>query len=56
MVATWFDNDPFSFDGKSKMEVKANLCLMTIDEEVCLNELDDFEILQNEYECLFKDF
>ena len=29
---------------------------MAIDDEVCLDELDDFDNLQNEYEYLFKDF
>ena len=52
MVATWSDSDPSSFDGKPKMEIKANLCLMVRDDEVCLDELDDFDTLQNECECL----
>ena len=51
MVATWSDSDHSSSDGKPKMEAKANLCLMVIDDEVCLDELDDFDNLQNEYEC-----
>ena len=29
---------------------------MAIDDEVCLDELDDFDKLQNEHECLFNDF
>ena len=55
MMATWSDNDPFSFESKPEMEIKDNLCLMTKDDEVCLDDLDDFDALQNEYECLFKD-
>ena len=35
------------------MEIKANLYLMAINNEVCIN---DFDKLQNEYECLFNDF
>ena len=38
------------------MEIKANLCLMAKDDEICLDELDDFDILQNEYEFFFNDF
>ena len=53
MVATWFDSDPSSSENEPKMEIKANLCLMKIDDEVCL---DDFDKLQNEYECMFNDF
>ena len=29
---------------------------MAKDNKVCLDELDDFDNLQNEYECLFKIF
>ena len=29
---------------------------MTIDDEVCIDDFDDFDKLQNEYECLFNDF
>ena len=53
MMATWSDSDHSSSNGEPKMEAKANLCLMIIDDEVCIDELDD---LQNEYECLFKDW
>ena len=49
MVATWSNNDIFSFDGVSK------ICLMAKDDEVCLDEHDDFDTLQNEHECLFND-
>ena len=38
------------------MEIKANLCLMAIEDEVCMDDFDDFNKLQNEYECLFNDF
>ena len=33
---------------KPKIQAKANLCLMTIDNEVCNDELDDYDILNNE--------
>ena len=50
MVATWSESE-------LKMDIKANLCLMAIDDdEVCIDDLDDFDRLQNEYECLFKDW
>ena len=55
MMATWSDNNPSSSESKSKMEIEANLYLMAKDDEVCLDDLDDFDALQNEYECLFKD-
>ena len=29
---------------------------MAIDDEVCIDDFDDFDKLQNEYECLFNDF
>ena len=38
------------------MEVKTNLCLMEINDEVCNDELDDYDDLQNEYESLLKDY
>ena len=57
MVATWSDSDPFSSESEPEMDIKANLCLMAIDnDEICTDDLDDFDILQNEYECLFNDF
>ena len=56
MVATWSNSDPFSSDGKPKMEIKTKLYLMEKDDEVCLDELDDYDNLQNEYEYLFNDF
>ena len=50
MVTTWSDSDPSSFKSKPKMDIKANLCLMAIgDDEVCTNDFDDFDRLQNEY-------
>ena len=55
MVATWSDSDPSSFICELK-EIKAKLCLMAKDDEVCLDELDDFDILQNGYEYLLNDF
>ena len=45
MVATWSDGDPSSSNGEPKMEAKANLCFMAMDDKVCLNELDDFDNL-----------
>ena len=57
MVATWSDSDPSSSESEPKMDIKANLCLMAIDDdEVFIDDLDDFDKLQNEYECLFNDF
>ena len=57
MVATWSDNDPSSSESEPKMDIKANLYLMAIDDdEVCIDDLDDFDKLQNEYECFFNDF
>ena len=53
MVATWFYSDSSSSESKLEIEIKANICLMAINDEVCL---DDFDKLQNEYECLFDDF
>ena len=38
------------------MEIKANLYLMAIEDEVCIDDLDEFDKLQNEYECLFNEF
>ena len=29
---------------------------MAIDDEVCIDDFDDFDKLQNEYECLFNNF
>ena len=56
MMATWFNSDSSSFESESNMEIKANLCLMAIEDEVCIDNLDDFDKLQNEYECIFNDF
>ena len=53
MVATWSNCDHSSSESESKMEINANLCLMPINDEVCL---DDFDKLQNNYECRFNDF
>ena len=55
MMVTWFDSDPFSFGSEQEMEIKANLCLMAIKDEVCIDDFDEFDKLQNEYECLFND-
>ena len=56
MMATWSDSDPSSYESEPDMEIKVNLCLMTIEDEVCIDDLDEFDKLQNEYECLFNDF
>ena len=56
MMATWSDSDPSSFESEPNMEIKANFCLMAIKDEVCIDEFDNFDKLQNEYECLFNDF
>ena len=56
IVATQSDSDPSSFERESKIEIKANFFLMGINDEVCLDDFDDFDNLQNEYECLFDDF
>ena len=56
MMATWSDSDPSSSESELDMEIKANLYLMAIEDEVCIDDLDEFDKLQNEYECLFNDF
>ena len=56
MMATWSDSDPSSSESEPDMEIKANLYLMAIEDEVCIDDLDEFDKLQNEYECLFNDF
>ena len=44
-------------DEELEVQAKANLCLMAIDDEVCNDdELDDYEILHDEYEGLLVDF
>ena len=56
MMATWSDSDHSSSESESDMEIKANLCLMAIEDKICIDDFDDFDKLQNEYECLFNDF
>ena len=56
MMATWSNSDPSSSKSEPDIEIKANLCLMAIANDVCLDELDDYDKLQNEYEFLFNDF
>ena len=56
MMATQFDSDLSSSKSESEMEIKVNLFLMAIEDEVCINDFDDFDKLQNEYECMFNDF
>ena len=50
MVATWSDSDPSSSESEPKMDIKANIFHMAIgDDEVCTDDFDDFDRLQNEY-------
>ena len=56
IMATWSDSDPSSSESEPDMEINANLYLMAIEDEVCINDFDDFDKLQNKYECLFNDF
>ena len=56
MMATWSDSDPSSFESELDMEIKAKIYLMAIEDEVCIDDLDEFDKLQNEYKCLFNDF
>ena len=58
-MTTWSNSDSSSSDEELEIKAKANLCLMAIDSEVCDDELDDldnFDDLQNEYEGLLKDY
>ena len=48
MVATWSDSDPSSSESEPKMKIKTNLCLMAIDDEICIDDFDDFDKLQND--------
>ena len=43
MVATWFNNDIFLSESEPKMEIKANFCLMAIEDEVYIDDFDDFD-------------
>ena len=45
MVATWSVSDPSTSNGKLKVEVKANFCLMANDDEVYDDQLDDYDTL-----------
>ena len=56
MMATWSDSDPSLSESKPDMEIKANLYLMEVEDEVCIDDFDEFDKLQNEYECMFNDF
>ena len=56
MVATWSDSDASSSDEESKINIKANLCLMANENEVCDDVLDNYDDIQHEYDCLFNDF
>ena len=56
MVATWSDSDLSSSESEPEMDIKEKNFLIEINNEVCLDELDDYDKLQNEYECLFNDF
>ena len=50
MIYTSCDNE------EPEIQAKANICLMAIDDAVCDDELDDYDILNNEYEGLLVDF
>ena len=56
MMTTWSDSDPSSSESEPEVDIKENIYLMAIANDVCLDELDDYDKLQNEYECLFNDF
>ena len=57
MMIIQSDSDPFSSENEPEMDIKANLCLMAIDDDgVYIDNLDDFDRLRNKYECLFNDF
>ena len=56
MMVIWSDSDPSSSESEPDMEIKTNLCLMAIEDEVCIDDFDDFDKLQNEYEFRFNDF
>ena len=56
MVATWSDSDESSSDEEAEINIKANLCLMAKEDEVCDDDLDDYDDIQHEYDCLFNDF
>ena len=56
MVVTWSDSDVSSSDEESKINIKADLCLMAKENEVCDDDLNDYDDIQHEYDCLFNDF
>ena len=56
MMATWSDSDPSSSESEPDMEIKVNICLMAIEYKVCIDDLNEFDKLQNEYECLLNYF
>ena len=41
MMATWSDSDPSLSESEPDMEIKANLCLMAIEDKVCIDDLDE---------------
>ena len=43
-------------DEEPEIQAKAKICLMKIDDEICNDELDDYDILNNKYEGLLVDF
>ena len=45
MMAIWSDSDPSSSESEPDMEIKTNLCLMEIEDEVCIDDFDDFDKL-----------
>ena len=44
-MTTWSNSDPSSSKSGLQMEIKVNLCLMAKDDEVCLDDFDDFDAL-----------
>ena len=56
MVVTWSDNDVSFSNEESIINIKANLYLMANEDEVCDDDLDDYDDIQHEYDCLFNDF
>ena len=56
MVATWSDSDVSSSDEESKINIKTNLCLMEKEDEVCDDDLNDYDDIQHDYDYLFNDF
>ena len=48
MVATWSDSHVSSLNEGSNINIKANLCLMAKEDEVCDDDLDDYDDIKHE--------